>query len=67
MRAGDAILMIEMSGMEDAAKRMAMAGYKIHEMPRTTHIKSVDSEWDAKFMYVFDPDGNMVELTERLN
>jgi catechol 2,3-dioxygenase-like lactoylglutathione lyase family enzyme len=67
MRTGDAILMIEMRGMDDAAKRMRAAGYKIQKEPTTSRIKSVDKEWDAKFMYVFDPDGNMVELTERLN
>jgi catechol 2,3-dioxygenase-like lactoylglutathione lyase family enzyme len=67
MRTGDAILMIEMRGMDEAAKRMREAGYKIQKEPTTSRIKSVDSEWDAKFMYVFDPDGNMVELTERLN
>ena len=67
LRTGDAILMIEMRGMDEALKAMRAAGYKIQKEPVTTHIKSVDSEWDAKFMYVFDPDGNMVELTERLN
>jgi catechol 2,3-dioxygenase-like lactoylglutathione lyase family enzyme len=67
LRTGDAILMIEMRGMDEAANKMRAAGYKIQKGPVTSRIKSVDSEWDAKFMYVFDPDGHMVELTERLN
>lgn len=67
IRAGDAILMIETKGMDVIAKRLEDGGYRIQKAPEVSHIKSVGTEWDAKFMYVFDPDGRMVELTERLN
>jgi catechol 2,3-dioxygenase-like lactoylglutathione lyase family enzyme len=67
LRTGDAILMIETKGMDAIAQRLKAAGYYIQKPPTVSHIKSVGDEWDAKFMYVFDPDGRMVELTERLN
>jgi catechol 2,3-dioxygenase-like lactoylglutathione lyase family enzyme len=67
MRAGDSILMIETKGMDAIAKKLQSDGYRIQKPPETSHIKSVGAAWDAKFMYVFDPDGRMVELTERLN
>jgi len=64
---GDAILMIETQGVDAIAAKLRAAGHRIHKGPDTTRIKSVDAEWDAKFLLVFDPDGRMVELTERLN
>jgi catechol 2,3-dioxygenase-like lactoylglutathione lyase family enzyme len=67
LRAGDAILMIEMSGMSAALERLKAGRYRIHKEPVTSHIKSVNGEWDANFMFVFDPDGHLLELTERLN
>lgn len=67
MRVGDAVLMIETKGIADIARRLAAGGYRIHKPLEVTHIKSVDAEWDASFLMVFDPDGRMVELTERLN
>jgi len=67
LRAGDAILMIETKGMDAIAKRLQAGGYRIDKPPEVSHIKSVGTEWDAKFMFVYDPDGRMVELTERLN
>ncbi|WFL76333.1 VOC family protein [Altererythrobacter arenosus] len=67
MRAGDAIMMIEAEGLEEIARRIAAKGYRVHKPLEKTHIESVDSEWDASFLMVFDPDGNMVELTERHN
>ena len=31
-------------------------------------IESVGGNaWDARFMYLYDPDGHMIEVTERLN
>ncbi len=67
MRIGDAILMIETKGLDAIAKQLKARGYHITKPPEISHIKSVGAEWDAAFMYVFDPDGRMVELTERLN
>lgn len=67
MRPGDAIMMIETEGLEEIAQHIEAKGYRIHKPLEKTHIKSVDSEWDASFLMVFDPDGNMVELTERHN
>lgn len=67
LRAGDAIMMIETVGLAEIAARLAAGGYRIHKPLERTRIKSVESEWDASFLMVFDPDGNMVELTERHN
>ena len=66
LKAGDAILMIEVTGIADIAARMAADGYPVHKLPTETRVKSVSDSWRAAFMYVFDPDGHMVELTERL-
>lgn len=67
MTPGDAIMMIETTGLAAISGKLAQEGYRIHKPLETTHIESVDSEWDASFLMVFDPDGNMVELTERHN
>lgn len=67
MRPGDAIMMIEAEGLARIARTVEERGYRIHKPLEKTHITSVDSEWDASFLMVFDPDGNMVELTERHN
>jgi len=67
LRAGDAILMIETRDIDGIAGKLRAAGRRIHKPVETSRIKSVGSEWDAKFLMVFDPDGRMVELTERLN
>ena len=67
MQPGDAIMMIEAQGLAKIAQTLEARGYHIHKSLVKTHIESVDSEWDASFLMVFDPDGNMVELTERHN
>lgn len=67
LRRGDPVLMIEIVDMAGVAARLAAAGFTIHKAPETTHVKSVDDEWDASFMFAIDPDGHMLELTERLN
>ena len=67
MRAGDFILMIEMAGIDDVVAKLKEQNYPIYKEPETSHIKSVTDEWDAKVMYLLDPDGHMIELTERLN
>jgi catechol 2,3-dioxygenase-like lactoylglutathione lyase family enzyme len=67
MRPGDAIMMIETDQLDTRAEQLKAAGYTIHKMPETSRIQSVDEAWNAKFMMLFDPDGNMLELTERLD
>ena len=67
LRRGDPILMIEIADMTGVETRLRAAGFIIQKGPETSHIKSVADEWDAKFMFVIDPDGHMLELTERLN
>lgn len=67
MRAGDFILMIEMANIDEVVDKLEKQNHPIYKMPETSRIKSVDDEWDAKVMYVLDPDGHMIELTERLN
>ena len=67
MQVGDAILMIETRGVDAIAEQLRTTGARIHSGPETSRIKSVSDEWDAKFLMVFDPDGRMIELTERLN
>jgi catechol 2,3-dioxygenase-like lactoylglutathione lyase family enzyme len=67
LQAGDAILMIETTGLDAIAQKLMTGGARIHKPVETAHITSVGEQWDAKFLMVFDPDGRMVELTERLN
>jgi len=67
MRAGDFILMIEIAGIDEVIDKLNERSHPIYKLPETSRIKSVDDEWDAKVMYVLDPDGHMIELTERLN
>ncbi|ANY21086.1 Glyoxalase-like domain protein [Tsuneonella dongtanensis] len=67
LRVGDPVLMIEIAGMDRVAATLAAEGFAIHKAPETTRVESVGSAWDAKFMFAIDPDGHMLELTERLN
>jgi catechol 2,3-dioxygenase-like lactoylglutathione lyase family enzyme len=67
LRVGDPVLMIEIAGMDRVAAQLAAEGFTIHKAPETTRVESVGTSWDAKFMFVIDPDGHMLELTERLN
>lgn len=67
LRRGDPVLMIEITDMAGVAAKLTAAGFVIHKPPETSHIKSVSEEWDALFMFAIDPDGHMLELTERLN
>ncbi len=67
LRRGDPVLMIEITDMTGVAARLTAGGFTIQRQPETSHIKSVSDEWDAKFMFAIDPDGHMLELTERLN
>ena len=67
LRHGDAIMMVEAEGLDRIYAELVAAGHKVHKPIETTHIESVSSEWDARFAMVYDPDGHLVELTERLN
>ena len=67
VRHGDAIMMLEVEGLAEKFPRLVEAGYRVHHPLKTTHITSVTAEWDAYFAMVYDPDGHLVELTERLN
>jgi catechol 2,3-dioxygenase-like lactoylglutathione lyase family enzyme len=64
---GDPVLMIEVRDIETIASKLREEGFRIHKPVETTHVKSVTDEWDAKFLFAIDPDGHMLELTERLN
>ncbi len=64
---GDAIMMIETTDLAARAAALSAAGYIVHQQIETSHIESVGDEWDASFFFVFDPDGNLVELNERHN
>ena len=67
VRHGDAIMMLEVEGLAEKFPKLVEAGYRVHKTIETTHITSVTAEWDAYFAMVYDPDGHLVELTERLN
>jgi catechol 2,3-dioxygenase-like lactoylglutathione lyase family enzyme len=67
LQPGDAIMMVETEGIAAISELVKERGYRVHKPMEKLHIESVDSEWDAVFLMVFDPDGNLVELTERLN
>ena len=67
LRVGDPVLMIEIADMDRVAATLAAEGFEIHKPPETTRVESVGSAWDARFMFAIDPDGHLLELTERLN
>ena len=69
IRAGDTVLMIETDDIERVYAQALSGQAAIHRPPGdVVRIVSAEgNEWDARFMFVFDPDGNMVEVTERLN
>lgn len=67
VRHGDAIMMVETEGLDQIYAELVAAGHRVHKEIETTHIESVDKEWDSRFAMVYDPDGHLVELTERLN
>lgn len=67
VRHGDAIMMLEVEGLKAKFAKLVTTGYRVHKPLETTHIESVTAEWDAYFAMVYDPDGHLVELTERLN
>ena len=64
---GDAIMMIETNDIAAKSAALTAAGYRVHRELETSHIESVSDEWDASFFFVFDPDGNLVELNQRHN
>lgn len=67
VRHGDAIMMLEVEGLEEKYSSLVAAGYRVHQPLKTSQITSVSAEWDAYFAMVYDPDGHLVELTERRN
>ena len=67
LRHGDAIMMIEAEGLDRIYAELVAAGYKVIKPIKTSHIKTAEAEWDSRVAMVFDPDGHMVELVERLN
>lgn len=67
LRHGDAIMMVETERLADKFARLVAAGHTVHKPVEKTRVASVDAEWDALFAMVYDPDGHLVELTERLD
>ncbi|MFN2098482.1 VOC family protein [Altererythrobacter sp. MF3-039] len=67
MRHGDAIMMVEAEGLDEIFRQLVANGYAVHKEIETVPIQSVTDSWDARFAMVYDPDGHLVELTERLN
>jgi len=67
LRHGDAIMMVEAEGLDEIFRKLVAGGYKVHKPIETVPIQSVSDSWDARFAMVYDPDGHLVELTERLN
>ena len=69
LAAGDVILMIEAEDIENVHSQAQAIGATVYKPPGdVVRIESVGGNaWDSRFMYLYDPDGHMIEVTERLN
>lgn len=63
---GDVVLMVETDDLEGAWERMKAAGTPVLRPPETTEVTGAGgSKWTASFVFVFDPDGHLIELNQR--
>jgi len=66
LAAGDVVLMIETDEIDSAYERMRAAGAKILRPVETTEVTGAGGrKWTASFVFVFDPDGHLIELNQR--
>jgi catechol 2,3-dioxygenase-like lactoylglutathione lyase family enzyme len=67
LRTGDAILMMETSEIEAIAARFEAAGVALERPLSQTEVTGAEGKrWQVKNLFVRDPDGRVIELSERV-
>lgn len=62
---GDTILMMETDDLDAIYQRMLRAGTPIWKHPETTRVSGAGGkQWDATFLFAFDPDGHLLEINQ---
>lgn len=62
---GDVILMMETGDLDGIYKRMLAADVPIWKHPETTTVTGAGGvQWDATFLFAFDPDGHLLEINQ---
>ncbi len=65
---GDVILMMETQDLDGIYARMLEAGTPIWKHPVTTTVTGAGGkQWDATFLFAFDPDGHLLEINQPHN
>lgn len=67
MQNGDAVLIMETSEIDAIAARLAKAGLKLQSPLSQTEVTGAEGKkWQVKNLFVRDPDGRIIELSERV-
>ena len=62
---GDTVLTIETDELDAFYRRMLDAGTPIHRPPRTAQVGAAGRRWDSTFLFARDPDGHLLEISQR--
>lgn len=66
LRAGDVVLTIESHEIEAVFGRMQAAGTRILRAPETSELPGPEGrKWTTTFLFAYDPDGRLLEISER--
>jgi catechol 2,3-dioxygenase-like lactoylglutathione lyase family enzyme len=67
MQNGDAVLMMETNEIDAIAARLAKAGIALQRPLSQTEVTGAEGKkWQVKNLFVRDPDGRIIELSERV-
>lgn len=67
MQNGDAVLMMETNEIEAIAARIEKAGVKLQKPLSQSEVTGAEGKkWQVKNLFVRDPDGRIIELSERV-
>lgn len=62
---GDVILMMETDDLDGIYERMRATNTPIWKHPETTTVTGAGGkQWDATFLFAFDPDGHLLEINQ---
>jgi len=62
---GDTILMMQTDDLDGIYQRMLAADTPIWKHPETTTVTGAGGkQWDATFLFAFDPDGHLLEINQ---
>lgn len=67
MHSGDAVLMMETNEIDAIAARLDKAGIKLQRPLSQSEVTGAEGKkWQVKNLFVRDPDGRIIELSERV-